>query len=162
VIGYLTSATLLPPAGVFDSASAKDLRVDAEAAVEVADDGGVSRVGAALELVDVARPPNDFETIVAENIWHRAVAFGPLSIERIAGEIDAQVVVNGDVRDAARARVDFHETVRIAGRLLEAVGERLQSGDVIIAGSILHVPVAPGDDVVVDLGELGRVDARVR
>jgi 2-keto-4-pentenoate hydratase len=162
VIGYLTSTTLLPPGGVFDGAGAKELRVDAEAALELARGGGVSRVGAALELVHVARPPHDFESIVAENIWHRAVAFAPLLAKPPPDEVEARVVVNGEVRDAPRARVDFEETVTIAGRLLAAVGEQLQAGDRIIAGSILHVPVEPGDDVVVDLGELGRVGARVR
>jgi 2-keto-4-pentenoate hydratase len=162
VIGYLTSATLLPPAGIFDSAGGKELRVDAEVALEVADGGEVSRVGAALELVDVARPPHDFETIVAENIWHRAVAFGPLSTKRPRDEVEARVLVNGEVRNAVPALVDVDETVHIAGRLLDAVGERLEPGDRIIAGSLVQVAVAPGDDVVVDLGELGRVDARVR
>jgi hypothetical protein len=90
----------------------------------------VSRVGAALELVDVARPPYEFESIVAANIWHRA-------------------------------RVDVPETVSIARRLLAAVGERLEPGDRIIAGSILQVPVGAGDEIVVDLGELGRVGATI-
>jgi hypothetical protein len=90
------------------------------------------------------------------------VAFAPLLAKPPPDEVEACVVVNGDVRDAARARVDFEETVRIAGRLLAAVGEQLQASDRIIAGSILQVPVEPGDDVVVDLGELGRVGARVR
>jgi 2-keto-4-pentenoate hydratase len=43
------------------------------------------------------------------------------------------------------------------GRGLVEGEEHLEPGDRIIAGSILHVPVAAGDDVVVDLGELGDV-----
>lgn len=158
-VGYLTSATLLEPGGVFDSSGSTHLRVDAELALEIGDDGRSERYGAALELVDVTRPPDDFETIVAENIWHRAVAFGPLSMDPPAGTFDVHVLVNGVLRDATVARADGDETVRIAERLLEAVGERLEPGDRIIAGSLLHVPVARGDEVVVDLGQLGRVAA---
>ena len=62
----------------------------------------------------------------------------------------------GEIREATRAGVDAAETVEIAGRLLATVDERLEPGDRIIAGSILHVPVSAGDEVVVDLGQLGR------
>jgi 2-keto-4-pentenoate hydratase len=52
-------------------------------------------------------------------------------------------------------------TVAIAEHLLAAVGEQLEPGDRIITGSILHVPVTSGDDVVVDLGELREVGVTV-
>jgi 2-keto-4-pentenoate hydratase len=42
-----------------------------------------------------------------------------------------------------------------------AIGDQLQPGDRIIAGSILQVPVGAGDEVVVDLGPLGRVAATI-
>jgi 2-keto-4-pentenoate hydratase len=161
VIGYLTSATLLEPGGVFDSAGTTQLSVDAEVAIEIGGDARAQRYGAALELVDVTRPPDDFETIVAENIWHRAVAFGPWSADAPPDTFDVRAFVNGAVREAASARADADETVAIAARLLGAVGERLEPGDRIIAGSLVHVPVARGDDVVVDLGQLGRVGASI-
>lgn len=161
VIGYLTSATQLAPRAVFASRGFSALRVDAEAALELGDDGTVPRVGAALELVDVSRPPDDFETIVAENIWHRGVAFGPLREEPRPGEVEARVLINGTVRAAMAARVDFPETARTVRRLFGAVGETVETGDLVIAGSLLHVPVAAGDEVVVDLGELGQVGVTI-
>jgi 2-keto-4-pentenoate hydratase len=161
VIGYLTSSTELPPGGEFDASGTRQLRVDAEVALEVGSDGRAARFGAALEFVDVARPPHDFETIVAENVWHRGVAFGPFSSEAPPTTFRARVLVEGAVRDVTEAQVDVAETLAIAMRLLGALGERLELHDRIIAGSILHVPVRVGDDVVVDLGPLGTVGAKV-
>ena len=149
VLGYLTEIT----DGVFDVSAARDLRVDAEVAIEV----GSERVAAALELVDLAQPPDDFESIVAENVWHRGVAFGPFSSAPPPDAFQATVVVNGEVRDTTTGRVDVDETLAIARRLLAVVGKDLQHGDKIIAGSILQVPAGSGDDVAVDLGQLGRV-----
>jgi 2-keto-4-pentenoate hydratase len=157
VLGYLTSRTLVEPGGVFAAAGAASLRVDAEVAIEV----GSARVGAALELVDVVRPPHDFETIVARNIWHRGVAFGPLSGDAPPERFVARVLVDGSVRASTQGSCDVEGTVAIAEHLLAAVGEQLEPGDRIIAGSILHVPVTSGDDVVVDLGELREVGVTV-
>jgi 2-keto-4-pentenoate hydratase len=162
VIGYLTSATRLEPGSVYTGEGAKELRVDAELAVEVGPDGKPVGFGAALELVDVARPPNDFESIVADNVWHRAVSFGPLRQERPVDQLDALVRINGEVRDSVRGVPENpEETVEIASALLAAVDEGVEPGDRIIGGSLVHVPVVSGDDVVVDLGELGHVDLSI-
>jgi len=71
------------------------------------------------------------------------------------------VLINGEVVDAGEQRVDPAETARIARELLGAAGERLEPRDCIIAGSLVQVPVAPGDEVAADLGELGQVDVKV-
>ena len=157
VLGNLTSLTQLEPGGVFRAAAAKQLRVDAELAVEIGDDHQPVAFGAALELVDVARPPDDFESIVAANVWHRAFALGPLRPEPPPRTVSAAVLVNGEVADSAEQPVDAAEAARIAAELLAGVGERLEPGDRIIAGSLVQVPVAAGDEIAVDLGELGQV-----
>lgn len=123
-------------------------------------DGRAALVGAALELVDVVRPPHDFETIVAENIWHRGVAFGPMSERRPPETFTAQVVLNGEVRDETEGKVDVEETVGVARMLLSAIGDELRVADRIIGGSLLHVPVGRGE-IVVDLGPIGRVGATI-
>jgi 2-keto-4-pentenoate hydratase len=111
--------------------------------------------------VDVARPPHDFESIVAGNVWHRAFALGPLRTEPPPEVVRARVLINGKATEAGEQRVDPAETARIARELLGAVGERLEPGDCIIAGSLVHVPVAAGDEVAADLGELGQIDVKV-
>ena len=70
--------------------------------------------------------------------------------------------MNGEAAGSAEERVDAGEAARIASDLLAAVGERLEPGDRIIAGSLVHVPVARDDHVEVDLGDLGRVGVKVR
>jgi len=162
VLGHLTSATRLRPGGVYRVSAPGDLRADAELAIEIGADGRPARYGAALELVDVARPPDDFETIVAGNVWHRAFSLSPLRRQPAPELVRAEVRVDGEPAGAAEARVDPVETARIAGELLAAVGERLEPGDRIIAGSILQVPVQPGAEVVADLGELGAVGLKLR
>jgi 2-keto-4-pentenoate hydratase len=161
VLGHLTSATRLQPGAVFPAKAAHDLRADAELAVQIGDDGEPARFGAALELVDVARPPHDFESIVAGNVWHRAFALGPLRPEPPPEFVRAHVLINGEVADSGEQRVDPGDTARIARELLGAAGERLEPGDYIIAGSLVQVPVAAGDRVAADLGELGQIDVRV-
>jgi hypothetical protein len=55
---------------------------------------------------EVAGPPDDFETIVADNVWHRGVAFGRFSSGPPPEAFKARVVVNGEVRDATKGDVD--------------------------------------------------------
>jgi 2-keto-4-pentenoate hydratase len=41
------------------------------------------------------------------------------------------------------------------------MGERLEAGDRLITGSIVQLPVQPGDKVIADLGRLGRAGLTV-
>ena len=45
----------------------------------------------------------------------------------------------------------------VVARLLGALGERLQAGDWIISGAVVHLPVEPGNRVVVEVDRLGPV-----
>jgi 2-keto-4-pentenoate hydratase len=47
--------------------------------------------------------------------------------------------------------------VQAAARIVAAVGERLQAGDRIITGSVVQVGLEPGDEVIAELGALGRL-----
>jgi 2-keto-4-pentenoate hydratase len=173
VIGHLTSDTQLEPGGAYPAGSAVSLRAEPEVALELGRDVGpeadeqdardaLAGVGPAIELVDVGRPPEGFEAIIAGNIFHRAFALGPSRPALPAEGAHAEVRVNGEERASADAPDDFSEVVRLVARLLAAVGERLQAGDRIIAGSLTPpVPVEPGDEVAVDLGALGRLELRV-
>jgi 2-keto-4-pentenoate hydratase len=160
VIGHLTSATRLEPGASFDAAGARELRAEAEIALEVGEDGGVAGFAAALELVDVARPPSDLESIVAANVFHRAFLLAP-SRPEWPEPFTAQLTVNGAVHEPDRPPDPFEPALAVAAHHLATAGERLEPGDRIITGSIIHVPVAPGDDVVVDMGPLGRLQATI-
>jgi 2-keto-4-pentenoate hydratase len=120
----------------------------------------IAGFGAALELVDLGAPPGDAERVVATNVWHRAFALGPLDRSR-PGEAQGRLTVNDEVRDAARVSTDFADLVRAVATLLGAVGERLKAGDCLITGSVVQVPIEPGDEVTADLGRLGRAQLSI-
>jgi len=156
-VGHLASATRLEPGDAYEPADGEDLHADAEVAVEIGPDGRIAAYGAALELVDLRSPPDTPEDVVAANVFHRAVAFAPTWGSLPSEGVEARLLVNGEVSDAGRAADDIEEKVAAAARILEAVGEALAPGDLVITGSVVQVAVAPGDRVEADLGELGRV-----
>jgi 2-keto-4-pentenoate hydratase len=93
----------------------------------------------------------------AANVFHRAVACGPTRRGASVAGAHARLLVEGEVGEDGPATGDHAATVRVIARLLAAVGERLEPGDRILAGSVCHVPVAPGDCVVAEIDGLGAV-----
>jgi len=174
VVGHLTTATLVRPGDSHSLAGGTNIGVEPEIAIEVGEDvagdggrdaarGAIAALGPALEVVDVDRPFDDVETIVAENVFHRAVALGEPTGLSLAG-VEAVVLVNGAEAhrlDAEQAAGDLADAVTVIAQRLAACGERLRAGDRIIAGSLTPaVPVAAGDSVALDLGDLGRIELR--
>ena len=102
-------------------------------------------------------PDEEPESVVAANIFHRAVAFSPMVPKLPADELIATLIVNGDTRASARVAKGFADDVSTAARLLRAVGEGLEPGDLVITGSIVQVPIASGDEVVAAVPDLGVV-----
>jgi 2-keto-4-pentenoate hydratase len=171
VIGHLTSASLLRDGSDYEAAEGA-LHADAEVALEMGRDLGanadedearaaIARYVAALELVDLAEPPVEPEAIVAANVFHRAIVLSSgVEALPLAG-VEGRLIVNGEVRASAPAPADVADRVLVVARLLDAMGERLRAGDRIITGSVVQVPVAPGDTVVADLGALGSARATI-
>jgi 2-oxo-3-hexenedioate decarboxylase len=164
--GYLTSATRLDSGGTFHARGVRALRAESEVAVELgrdvrpADDPAAVRaaivgLAAALELVDVEPAADDFEGIVADNVYHRAFALGPSRPVVPGTPLTATLRVNGEARASGATSEDFAAKLLGIARLLEAVGEGLRAGDRIITGSLTHVPVRPGDAVEVAIDPLG-------
>jgi 2-keto-4-pentenoate hydratase len=115
----------------------------------------------ALEVVDVGRPSHEAQALVAANVLHRAVAFGPTRRGATAPAGPARLLIGGELREEAPVRGDPAAVVAATARLLAAVGERLEPGDRILAGSSCHVPAAPGDAVVAEIAGLGAVAATI-
>jgi 2-keto-4-pentenoate hydratase len=174
VVGYLTSATRLAPGAVHSLAGAGNPVVEPEVAAhlvaDVAPDAGAEEaaeaIGAfapALEIVDLGRL-EDVEEILAGNVFHRAVVLGAPAEGSVAQSLagaTARVAKGGE--PAGEAAPDATgapgELLAIAARRLALVGERLRAGQVVICGSLLPpLPVAPGDRVALDLGELGSLE----
>jgi 2-keto-4-pentenoate hydratase len=158
--GFLTSD------GVLDDGSEWDdlpVVVESEVAVELGDDG--RSIVALLPALELADPPDldlELEQILAGNIFHRAVAFGPRVETREPGA--ARILVNGEQQhslSADRTVANLDAMVdAVAGRLADA-GEQLQPGDRIITG-VLAPPhtASPGDTVRLELDGLGGVELR--
>lgn len=159
VVGHLTSATRLDPGAAFHAQGTTDLRVDAELAVEVGEDGRAAGFATALELVDLDRPADDVESVVASNVFHRAFVLSA-SLPQLPEPLTARVLVDGEIRGERSGTYDPMLLER-ASELLAAVGERLEPGDRVITGAIMQVPVGPGDDVEVELGGLGRLSVTI-
>jgi 2-keto-4-pentenoate hydratase len=169
-VGHLTSATLLESGASYSAGDTGDLRADVEVAFEIgrptgpgdpAADPALGAVGVALELVDLDGPPDGPEAVVAANIFHRAVAFGPFRPPPLPPGVQGRLLVNGRVAGSAPVAADVAGRLGAAARVLAAAGERLQPGDRVITGSVAQVPVRPGDRVAADLGRLGRVELSI-
>jgi 2-keto-4-pentenoate hydratase len=158
VIGYLSSATRLASGARHSATSAEELCVDAELAVRIGRDRAISGFAAALELVDLRQGRGSVESVVRTNVLHRAFVLGPAHEE----PAHAARIHVGDVLQAD-GEIDFDVEERVASTAswLPALGAQLRPGDWIITGSIVQVPVAPGDDVAVEVGKLGRLEVSI-
>jgi hypothetical protein len=159
VIGHLTTASCIDSGGTY-RARGEDvsLHADVELALEFGDGGAIVGYAPALEIVDLGGS-DDPEEIVAGNVFHRAVAFG--ATHPVTTNVQAALLVNGQVRANGDAAADLMERVRRAAELLHGIGESFMLGDRLITGSIVQGPIAAGDLVVADLGKLGRAELRV-
>jgi 2-keto-4-pentenoate hydratase len=162
VIGFLTTATQLEPGGEYAGGGAVELKAEPEVAIRVGGDQEIAALAPAIELVDVGRPPGDYQSIIAANIFHRAFVLGPEQPAFPAEGVNVTLTVDDESRAEAAAPDQFGDVVELTARLLEAAGEHLDEGDIIIGGSLTQqVDVGSGDLVAADLGRLGRVEVRV-
>ena len=160
--GFLTNNGLLED-GAEVSLAGGPLVVESEVAVELGDDART--IAALLPALEVADPPDleqDLETILAGNIFHRGVVFGPRVETEAPGA--ARILVNGEEQHAIpaeRTRAHLAEMVDAVGERLAAAGEQLHAGERIITGVLAPPHTAePGDTVRLELEALGGVELR--
>jgi 2-keto-4-pentenoate hydratase len=163
VAGFLTTDTLLEDGATWSIEDDGEVIVESEVALEVGSDGrSIAALFPALELADQPDLDLEIEQILAGNVFHRAVAFGPRVETREPGA--ARILVNG----AEQHTVPAEETVERLRAMVEAVarrladaGEELRPGDRIITGIIAPPHEAkPGDTVRLELDALGGVGLR--
>jgi 2-keto-4-pentenoate hydratase len=129
----------------------------------------IAAIGPAIELADVTFAPDDVETILAGNIFHRHVLLGPRDRTRKGGRVDglhARVTRNGtahaDTTELEQNTGKLVDIVRHVADVLAACGERLKAGDVIIAGSVIAPIFLSPEDRALDyaLDPIGSVAVR--
>jgi 2-keto-4-pentenoate hydratase len=155
--GFLTTDSLVE--GEWSIEDDGEVVVESEVAVELGDDG--RSIVALLPALELADPPDldlELEQILAGNIFHRAVAFGPRVETTEAGA--GRILVNGEEQHAVTAGPLEAMVDAVAARL-EAAGEQLGPGERIITG-VLAPPhkAQPGDTVRLELDALGSVELR--
>ena len=152
--GFLTTDSLIE--GEWDE---YPVVVESEVAVELGDDG--RSIVALLPALELADPPDldlDLEQILAGNIFHRAVAFGPRVETTEPGS--GRILVNGEEQHSVSAG-GLSEMVDAVAARLEAAGEQLRPGERIITGVLAPPHTAePGDTVRLELDALGGVELR--
>jgi 2-keto-4-pentenoate hydratase len=161
--GFLTTNGLLGDGAEWSLGKEGEVVVESEVAVELGEDA--RSIVALLPALEVADPPDldqDVETILAGNIFHRAVAFGPRVETGSPGA--ARILVNGEEQhavDAEWAGANLEEMVEAVARRLEAADEGLRPGERIITGILAppHKP-QPGDTVRLQLEKVGAVELR--
>jgi 2-keto-4-pentenoate hydratase len=156
--GFLTTDSL-----VEDDWDEYPVIVESEVALEIGDDG--RSIAALFPALEIADPPDldlPVEQILAGNIFHRAVVFGPRVETQEPGA--AHILVNGEEQHTVPADRTGTRLVAmieaVAARLADA-DEELRAGDRIITG-IIAPPheAAPGDTVRLELEALGGVELR--
>jgi 2-keto-4-pentenoate hydratase len=152
--GFLTTDSLID--GEWDE---YPVVVESEVAVEIGDDG--RSIVALLPALELADPPDlnlEIEQILAGNIFHRAVVFGPRVETTEAGA--GRILVNGEEQHSVKAE-GLERMVEAVAARLEAAGEELRSGDRIITG-VLAPPheAQAGDTVRLELEAVGGVELR--
>jgi 2-keto-4-pentenoate hydratase len=161
--GFLTTNGLVEDGAEWSLGKDGDVVVESEVAVELGDDA--RSIAAVLPALELADPPDlslDVDSILAGNIFHRGVAFGPRVETDAPGA--ARILVNGEVQhevDAQRAGGSLAAMVAAVSARLEAEGERLRPGERIITG-VLAPPhkAEPGDVVRLELEAAGGVELR--
>ena len=152
--GFLTTDSLIE--GEWDE---YPVVVESEVAVEIGDDGrSIVALLPALEIVDPPELDLEIEQILAGNIFHRAVAFGPRVETTEAGA--GRILVNGEEQHSVKPEGLEQMGAAVAARL-EAAGEELRPGDRIITG-VLAPPheASEGDTVRLELDAVGSVELR--
>jgi 2-keto-4-pentenoate hydratase len=152
--GFLTTDSLIE--GEWDE---YPVVVESEVAVEIGDDGrSIAALLPALEIVDPPELDLEIEQILAGNIFHRAVAFGPRVETTEPGP--GRILVNGEEQHSVKPEGLEQMVAAVAARL-EAAGEELRPGDRVITG-VLAPPheVSEGDTVRLELDAVGSVEVR--
>jgi 2-keto-4-pentenoate hydratase len=176
LVGFLTDATLMPSGGEVSVAGWTKPTLEPEIAMRLGDDvpGGASRdavaaavdaLAPAVELVDLDGPTDDVESVLAGNIFHRAVVLGAWD-EGHAGADLAGIALDVEGRlqgaDPTAVLGDLVEVVRGVADALADAGETLRAGQFVICGSVVAAfEVTAGERIACRFSRLGDVEVRL-
>jgi 2-oxo-3-hexenedioate decarboxylase len=160
LVGHLLESGRLESGAVVDISNWGNPRLEPEIVARVGEDGGIAAIGAAIELIDLDPSVGDPEKILEADIFQRHVLLGPVTEGASVADVSLRLYVNGEevaaADDVTTATGDLDGLVAHVAKTLEAAGESLERGDMVICGSIVAaLEIAPGDEVEVRLEPLG-------
>ena len=160
LVGTLLQTGRLESGAVVDISQWGNPKLEPEIVARVGEDGEITAIGAAIELIDLDPSVGEPEAILAANIFQRHVLLGPVTEGASVGDVSLRVTVNGEevaaTDDVTEATGDLDELVAHVAKTLEAAGASLERAEMVICGSIVPaLDVAPGDEVEVSLEPLG-------
>ncbi len=177
LVGFLLGSGLIADGAKVDVSAWGAPAFEAEIAVRMSSDvaPGASREGvgraiggmaAAIELGDGHPPTDDLEQLIAANIGQRRVMLGKFDPARSTVDgVRARILRDGEevaaTDDPIAATGELTEVLRQTAELLEACGERLREGQVVITGTLTAPPaLAPAQALVAEIPPLGTLSLR--
>lgn len=181
LVGFLFDTTRAESDSTVDITRWSAPRAEAEIAVRLGVDvppdaaasqvlDAVDAVASAIELVDLAQPPEDPAQVLAGNIYHRVWLTGPflpvdgtLTLRGRTLRIDTSTAGTLTVDDlemlTGTAAAVLVEVARMAAR----IGRGLRAGDIVLLGSVIPLQeVTPGGSFRVALDGRRPVDVTFR
>ena len=160
LVGHLVAANRLESGAVVDISNWGNPKLEPEIVARAGEQGEITAIGAAIELVDLDTSLSDPQAILEANIFQRHVLLGPVSEGADPAEAKLTVLVDGEevaaADDVTAATGDLDGLVQHVAKTLKAAGAELQRGDMVICGSIVPaLDIAPGATVEVRLPPLG-------
>ncbi|HYH88015.1 MAG TPA: fumarylacetoacetate hydrolase family protein [Solirubrobacteraceae bacterium] len=160
LVGYLPTANRLESGAVVDISNWGNPKLEPEIVARAGDDGEITAIGAAIELIDLDTSVGDPEAILERNIFQRHVLLGPVEEGASAADVSLKVIVDGEEVAASdqvtEATGELDGLVKHVAKTLKAAGAELERGDMVICGSIVPaLDVEPGRTVEVRVEPLG-------
>ena len=160
LVGHLLTANRLESGAVVEISNWGNPKLEPEIVARAGEQGEITAIGAAIELVDLDTSISDPQAILEANIFQRHVLLGPVSEGADPAEAKLTVLVDGEevatADDVTAATGDLDGLVKHVAKTLKAAGAELQRGDMVICGSIVPaLDIAPGATVEVRLPPLG-------
>ena len=160
LVGHLVTANRLESGAVVDISNWGNPKLEPEIVARAGEQGEITAIGAAIELVDLDTSISDPQAILEANIFQRHVLLGPVSEGADPAEAKLTVLVDGEevatADDVTAATGDLDGLVKHVAKTLKAAGAELERGDMVICGSIVPaLDIAPGATVEVRLPPLG-------
>ena len=170
LVGFLMQSAVVPSGSTLSLANWKKPAAEPEIAVHFGKDlpAGSSRratmeaiagLGPAIEVADVDHPSDDVEGTLARNIYQRHVILGRNDVARAGGILagltgrilrsETEIANTSDLQALTGELIDI---VRQVADLLAVFSEKLQAGEIIIAGSIIPpIWVGAGEEITFNL-----------